>query len=57
MKKPKTNRRIAYEVADLMFDDLPDGAYFAAMEDAGFDIEDHLEFSEPEFNSSVVKVM
>lgn len=44
-KKPSwAQRKAAYDAADMMYGDLPDGAYFAAMEDAGFDIEDHIEF-------------
>ena len=38
--------RDRYELMSSMYEDLPDGAYFAAMEEAGFDSYDHMEFSD-----------
>lgn len=46
-KHPKLRKRDAlYMVLDEMFDDLPDGAYFAAMQEYGFEGEDLIECNE-----------
>lgn len=46
-KKKRLNKEEKrYLKFDEMFDDLPDGAYFAAMEEQGFYPEDIIELSE-----------
>ena len=39
-------RQAKFEVLDDLFDSLPDGAYFAAMEEQGYETEDIIECSE-----------
>lgn len=41
-----SKERAEYEVLDDIFDDLPDGAYFAAMAEHGFEAEDIIEMEE-----------
>lgn len=46
-KHPKLTKKTAkYITLDDMFDDLPDGAYFAAMEEHGYEAEDIIECHE-----------
>ena len=45
-KHKVSKRKAEFEVLNEIFDDLPDGAYFAAMEEHGFDIEEIVELSE-----------
>ncbi len=46
-KKYKVDDRLAlYMVLEEMFDDLPDGAYFAAMEEYGYEAEDLIDCNE-----------
>lgn len=46
-RKHRVNQRQAkFEVLDDLFEDLPDGAYFAAMEENGFDADAIIECSE-----------
>lgn len=40
-----SKRKAEFEVLNDIFDDLPDGAYFAAMQEHGFDIEEIVELS------------
>lgn len=42
------SRRDEFEALDAIYGDLPDGAYFAAMEEAGFDIYDIAEMDDEE---------
>ena len=45
--QPKLRKRDAlYMVLDEMFDDLPDGAYFAAMAEYGYEGEDIIDCNE-----------
>lgn len=41
-----TKKEARYIALDDMFDDLPDGAYFAAMESEGYEAEDMIECNE-----------
>lgn len=41
-----TKKEARYIALDDMFDDLPDGAYFAAMAENGYEAEDIIECSE-----------
>ena len=41
-----TKRELRYIALDDMFDDLPDGAYFAAMESEDYEAEDMIERNE-----------
>lgn len=41
-----TYRKAEYEVLNDLFDELPDGAYFAAMEEHGFDVEEIVKLAE-----------
>lgn len=44
---PKLRKRDAlYMVLDEMFDDMPDGAYFTAMAEYGFEAEDLIDCNE-----------
>ena len=47
-----SKRKAKYLVLDAMFDDLPDGAYFAAMAEFGFEAEDIIALSEEDENGS-----
>ena len=41
-----TRREARYMALDTIFEDLPDGAYFQAMEDNGYESEDIINISE-----------
>lgn len=41
-----SERKAEFDVLDNLLDDLPDGAYFAAMAEQGFEVEDIVELSE-----------
>ena len=41
-----SERKARFMVLDDIFDDLPDGAYFAAMAEYGYEAEDIIELSE-----------
>lgn len=43
-KETQEERGWRYEAMAEIFDDLPDGAFFAAMEEEGFDIDDHVKY-------------
>jgi hypothetical protein len=42
------DRKATFETLNRRFDSLPDGAYFAAMEEHGFTIDDIIELSDSE---------
>lgn len=46
MSKSKQERKALFDEFDKLFDDLPDGAYFAAMQEQGFEVEDIIELSD-----------
>ena len=46
LNKKLTKKDARYMVLDAMFDDLPDGAYFAAMQEYGYESEDLIECNE-----------
>lgn len=50
-EKGVSRRKAEFEVLDDVFDDLPDGAYFAAMEEHGFEAEDIIDLSEENHNA------
>jgi len=48
-KQTREERKALFDILNEQFDDMPDGAYFEAMAEHGFDIDDILDLSdEPE---------
>lgn len=46
MSKSKEERRALFEELDARFDSLSDGAYFAAMAEQGFEVDEIVELSD-----------
>ena len=49
-------RQALYMVLDLKFNDLPDGAYFAAMAEYGFEVDDIIECNDKAVELGFYKV-